>query len=106
MAAEGLNITKDIDNYDANIAQARQDYQTQVTQAKNNITQLKSIKKQVDAIMKVAQKRRTDLIAQMKKDAAPTLVDFCAGVDTTTPIVVEEQIYVDPGDGGGSGNVQ
>jgi hypothetical protein len=106
MAAAGMNITKDIENYDANIAQARKDYQTQVTQTKNNLVKLKSIKTQVDSIVAAAQARRKAKILQMKADASPVSVNFCPGVDPDEAVKVEEQIYVDTGGTGVSGYVQ
>lgn len=103
MAAEGMNITKNIENYDANIAQAKKDYQTQVTEVKNNIVKLNSIKAEVDKIMKDAQDRRTAKINGMKNDAIrnDTQVNFCPGVDPNPDVIGEVDI-----NGGTGGTVQ
>ncbi len=101
MAAAGLNITKDIENYDANIAQAKKDYKTEVTEVKNNIVKLKSIKTEVDKIMKDAQDRRNAKIFSMKKAALPNEVNFCPGVDPDPTLTAQ----VDP-NGSTGGSVQ
>jgi hypothetical protein len=60
MAQAGLSLTRNMVSYDENIKETTVELENNVTQAIGNIYQLEEIKKEVDEIVKKAQKRRND----------------------------------------------
>ncbi len=62
MAADGIALTKNLTTYDANIQQAKKDYDVEIAAVKANTAKLKKIKRQVDLIMKNARKRMADKV--------------------------------------------
>ena len=70
MASDGLNITKNIVNYDTDISTTAQGYRDDIIQANANISKLNVIKDQVSVIIKAAQKRRDDNLVKILNDEA------------------------------------
>ena len=65
MSTTGLNIVKDISNYNSDLTTATQNYNADVIEANSNIYKLTKIKDQVSIIIAAAQKRRNDRFLQI-----------------------------------------
>ncbi len=60
MAANGLDFTKNLDDYSENTTAKIEEYKTQISKSKANQIELCIIKKEVDEIVEIANKRRND----------------------------------------------
>jgi gas vesicle protein len=81
MASDGMEITKNLSTYAANVLEADVKYENQIAEASINIKKLKSIKKKVDDIVAGARARRNAKIATMKRNSPGGVVNFCPGID-------------------------
>jgi hypothetical protein len=100
MAYDGMQITRNLSTYAANISEADKEYENEISEVNTNIKKLQSIKAKVDVIVKAARLERARKIAKMKRDALPGAVNFCPGVDTPAPVATG---VVDNGNGNGTG---
>lgn len=77
MSRTGLAMTKRLPQYAEDIAQAEKDYDNIIGQTNINISKLNRIKKDVDAIVLAAQKRRdAKRISEGKEKVDPTCRDY------------------------------
>lgn len=85
MSADGMELTKNITTYAANIEQSNTEYDSQINTVNTNIIKLNAIKSKVDAIVKAARADRQAKVNALKAKAGfGNTVNFCPGVDPTT----------------------
>jgi len=84
MSPAGLNLVKDLPDYANTVATTEQGYQQDLSQEQDNISQLNSIKDQVNAIITAAQQRRA---GNRKANGLPAFSQACLAAEHITYVV-------------------
>ncbi|MDQ5971198.1 MAG: hypothetical protein QG566_144 [Patescibacteria group bacterium] len=102
MAEAGLQATKYITTYDTNSKQAIRDYKDLINQSNANIYKLNVIKKEVDAIVAAARKRRA---AEINKNGIPMIDPSCYDMNGVEQAGLAPIVGGTMGNTGGGGGV-